>query len=88
MRGRTTFIIAHRLSTVKRADRILVIQAGRIVEEGTHSALLRTHGQYYHMYTRQFRRELERQYGIAEPEPVDLGEILDASAGTAAGFAA
>jgi len=64
MRGRTTFIIAHRLSTVKRADRILVIQDGGIAEEGTHAELLRGRGQYYRMYTRQFRQELETRYGM------------------------
>jgi ATP-binding cassette, subfamily B, bacterial len=83
MRDRTTFVIAHRLSTVKRADRILVIQEGRIVEEGTHTDLLRRRGQYYRMYTRQFRRELERQYGIAETEPAGFSEIVDSTTGAA-----
>jgi ATP-binding cassette subfamily B protein len=79
MRGRTTFIIAHRLSTVKRADRILVIQDGGIAEEGTHAELLRRRGQYYRMYTRQFRQELETQYGMP---------FSDASPQTSAGLAA
>jgi ATP-binding cassette subfamily B protein len=61
MRDRTSFIIAHRLSTIKRADRILVIEDGRIVEMGTHAELLRARGQYYRLYTRQFRRELEQE---------------------------
>jgi len=80
MEGRTTVIIAHRLSTVKRADRILVIQDGRIVEEGTHAGLLKQRGHYFRMYTRQFRHELERQYGMegadspAVPESPDLGD--------------
>ena len=62
MQDRTSFIIAHRLSTIKRADRILVIEAGRIVEMGSHAALLRQRGQYYRLYTRQFRQHLEREY--------------------------
>ena len=64
MRGRTSFIIAHRLSTIKRADRILVIDRGAIVEVGTHAELLRRKGRYYHLYTRQFRRQLEREYDL------------------------
>ncbi|MBC7234061.1 MAG: ABC transporter ATP-binding protein [Chloroflexi bacterium] len=61
MKGRTSFIIAHRLSTVKRADRILFIDHGRIVEAGSHAALLRARGRYYQLYVQQFQRELERQ---------------------------
>lgn len=66
MRGRTTFIIAHRLSTIRRAHRILVIEDGRITEEGTHTELLRKQGQYYRLYTQQFRHELEVEYGVAQ----------------------
>ncbi len=51
MTGRTTFAIAHRLSTVFNADLILVIGDGRIVESGTHEALLAKHGKYYELYT-------------------------------------
>lgn len=50
MRGRTTLVIAHRLSTVRDADRILVMRRGRIVAEGTHEALLRTDPYYRHLY--------------------------------------
>jgi subfamily B ATP-binding cassette protein MsbA len=53
--GRTTLIIAHRLSTVQRADRLVVLDHGRIVEEGTHAALLERGGLYARLYQRQFR---------------------------------
>jgi ATP-binding cassette subfamily B protein len=65
MRGRTSFVIAHRLSTIKRADRILVIENGRIVEQGSHADLLRQRGQYYRLYTQQFKFEKARAYGVA-----------------------
>ncbi|HYC33292.1 MAG TPA: ATP-binding cassette domain-containing protein, partial [Gemmatimonadales bacterium] len=55
--GRTTLIIAHRLSTVRRADRIVVIDRGRIVEQGTHAALLARGGVYARLYQRQFRED-------------------------------
>ena len=62
MLNRTSFVIAHRLSTIKNADRILVIENGTIAEMGNHSELLRQHGHYYRLYTRQFRQELELEY--------------------------
>ncbi len=62
MKGRTSFIIAHRLSTIKRADRILVIENGQITEMGTHTELLRLRGQYYKLYTQQFKRQREREF--------------------------
>jgi ABC-type multidrug transport system ATPase subunit len=54
MRGRTTIVIAHRLSTVERAHRILVLDHGKIVEEGTHGELLAVRGLYHRLYTRRF----------------------------------
>jgi ABC-type multidrug transport system fused ATPase/permease subunit len=53
MRGRTTFVIAHRLSTVRRADQILVVEGGRIIERGTHGFLYSAGGRYYELYTKQ-----------------------------------
>ena len=51
--GRTTLVIAHRLSTIRAADQILVIEAGRIIERGTHAALLTARGRYFELYMRQ-----------------------------------
>jgi ATP-binding cassette, subfamily B, bacterial MsbA len=55
--GRSTLIIAHRLSTVRRADRLVVLDRGRIVEEGSHAELLALGGLYARLYQRQFRDE-------------------------------
>jgi ATP-binding cassette, subfamily B, bacterial MsbA len=55
LRGRTTLIIAHRLSTVRRADRLVALDRGRVVEEGTHEELLAVRGLYARLYERQFR---------------------------------
>lgn len=53
MQGRTTFIIAHRLSTVRFADRILVLKAGEMIEEGTHEELLNRGGEYHKLHKMQ-----------------------------------
>jgi ABC-type multidrug transport system fused ATPase/permease subunit len=67
MTGRTTFIIAHRLSTVRRCDRIIVLRGGRIVEQGTMPELLRRDGLFAEYYRTQFaadeRREAELGVG-------------------------
>jgi ABC-type multidrug transport system fused ATPase/permease subunit len=55
--GRTTFVIAHRLSTIRNADQILVVEEGRIVEQGNHQELYAKHGRYYDLYMRQNKLE-------------------------------
>lgn len=54
MKGRTCFVVAHRLSTIRESDIILVMNKGRIIEQGTHEALLEKHGFYYDLYNSQF----------------------------------
>ena len=54
MKGRTTFVIAHRLSTVKNSDCIMVMEQGRIIERGTHDELIEKKGKYYQLYTGNF----------------------------------
>ncbi|MBO6061734.1 MAG: ABC transporter ATP-binding protein, partial [Clostridia bacterium] len=57
LENRTSFIVAHRLSTIRSADRILVIRDGRITESGTHRELIAKRGYYFDLYTTQFRRD-------------------------------
>ncbi|WP_312458361.1 ABC transporter ATP-binding protein [Proteiniclasticum sp.] len=61
LENRTSFIVAHRLSTIKNADRILVIDQGEILEEGNHEELLKKRGHYYELYTNQFVEEAGRE---------------------------
>ena len=68
-RGRTTIVIAHRLSTVVNADEIVVLEAGRVVERGSHAVLLRQDGLYAEMWNRQAQeRETEEQGGVLAAE--------------------
>ena len=57
MNGRTTFVIAHRLSTVRNADCIMVLDHGKIIERGTHAELIAQKGTYYQLYTGAFELE-------------------------------
>ncbi len=54
MEGRTVFVIAHRLSTVRNADEIIVLEKGNIIERGNHDALMALGGRYYKLYTGAF----------------------------------
>lgn len=70
LRGRTSFVIAHRLSTIRHADQVLVVNAGEIIERGTHQSLLAERGFYYDLYMSQFRR---REGNVpTEEEALDL----------------
>jgi len=83
MRGRTTFVIAHRLSTVRRADQILVVEAGRIVERGTHESLYAAGGRYHELYTKQHGVETNLFLAPGEssaPEESEVAENESASA--------
>jgi ATP-binding cassette subfamily B protein len=57
IKGRTSFVIAHRLSTVRNADIILVVRDGKIIESGTHRELMRLRGYYHSLYTQQYQAE-------------------------------
>jgi len=84
-RGRTTFVIAHRLSTIRSADQILVLEAGEIVERGTHDELLAAGGRYKQLYDKQYRFERNQFINPGEdftPElpaarkPVNISDAL------------
>jgi ATP-binding cassette, subfamily B, bacterial len=73
IKGRTVIAIAHRLSTIQQADQILVVQQGRIVERGTHAALLRQSGLYLRLYAAQFAPD-RKQTLVDSVEEVTIQE--------------
>ena len=81
-RGRTTFVIAHRLSTIRSADQILVLEAGEIVERGTHDGLLAANGRYRQLHDKQYKIEKDRFVNPGEDFTPDLPKVLSAPAGT------
>jgi ABC-type multidrug transport system fused ATPase/permease subunit len=83
MRGRTTFVIAHRLSTVKRADEVLVLEKGEIVERGTHDELIARQGPYRRIYDVQMRDQEE--FIQARARAVPSSTLLVPSAPAAGG---
>ncbi len=75
LHDRTSFVIAHRLSTIRTADQVLVVNDGRIIEQGTHDSLLAQRGAYYDLYMSQFRRkdtEAPGAGGSEEAEPIEF----------------
>jgi ABC-type multidrug transport system fused ATPase/permease subunit len=67
MKGRTSLVVAHRLSTVRNTDRILLLHKGMIREEGTHQELLKQRGLYYRLYLLQYQGQ-EAALGLAAPQ--------------------
>ncbi|GCF11875.1 ABC transporter ATP-binding protein [Dictyobacter arantiisoli] len=76
MRGRTTFVVASRLRTIKNADQILFMDRGHIVERGTHEALLRNNGPYAHLYDLQLREQEEFEDQMLATQPDEQSEVL------------
>src|SRR5712691_4325925 len=78
-RGRTTFVIAHRLSTIRSADQILVLEAGEIVERGTHAELFAAGGRYRQLYDKQYRFERNQFINPGEDFTPELPKVAPAA---------
>ena len=78
-RGRTTFVIAHRLSTIRSADQILVLEAGEIVERGTHDELLAAGGRYKQLYDKQYHFERNQFINPGEDFTPELPQATKAA---------
>jgi subfamily B ATP-binding cassette protein MsbA len=78
-KGRTTFVIAHRLSTIRSADQILVVEAGEIVERGTHEELIAMGGRYKQLYDKQYRFEQNLFVNPGEDFTGKIKETLSAT---------
>ena len=82
--GRTTFVIAHRLSTIRSADQILVLEAGEIVERGTHDELLALNRRYRQLYDKQYKFEMDRFINPGEDfTPVPVRPVVATKVSTA-----
>jgi len=73
MRGRTTFVVASRLRTIKNADQILMLEDGRIIERGTHAELLARRGAYARLYDLQLREQEEYEARTLSTRRVEQG---------------
>ena len=76
MRGRTSIVIAHRLSTILAADRILVLDRGRLVEQGTHTELVAAGGLYARLYETQFRQATDGSRETVGPTDAALTRTI------------
>jgi ATP-binding cassette subfamily B multidrug efflux pump len=84
--GRTSFVIAHRLSTIRDADLILVMEAGDIVEQGTHAELIKREGAYYRLYNSQFEgaTDIDAEFGDGDFADAEAGDVEAGAAEAAA----